>query len=74
MVISIKYTALTRHRDCTKRQLLASVATIVKEECQAPRMELDVFDSVDVPPSPGDTDEIVGFEGNINGHINAEVI
>ncbi len=71
MVISIKE---TRHHDCAKSQLLASVATIVKEECQAPRMELDVFDSVDVPSRSDDNDKIVVFERDINGHINAEAI
>ncbi len=70
MVISIKDTVLTRHRDCTKRQLLSSVATIVKEERQAP----SVFDSVDVPSTSDDNDEVVVFEGDISGHINAEVI
>ncbi len=74
MVISIEDTVLTRHRDCTKRQLLASVATIVKEERQAPRMELDVFDSVDVPSTLDDNDKMVAFDGDINGHINAEAI
>ena len=74
MDISITYTALRRHRDCMKWQLLASVATIVKEERQAPRMELDVFDSVDVPSTLDDNDEVVAFEGDINGHINAEAI
>ena len=57
-----------------KRQLLASVATIVKEERQALRMELDVFDSVDVPSTSDGNDKIVGFEGDINGHINVEAI
>ena len=37
-------------------------------------MELEVFDSVNVPSTSDDNDEIVGFEGNINGHINAEAI
>ena len=62
MVISIKNAVLTRRRDCTKRQLLASVATIVKEERQAPRMELDVFDSVDVPSTLDNNDKVVAFE------------
>ena len=50
------------------------MATIVKEDCQAPTMELDVFDSVDVPSTSDDNDEMIAFEGNINGHINAEAI
>ncbi len=74
MAISIKDTALRRHRDFTKRQLLASVAAIVKEERQVLRTELDVFDSVDVPSTSDDNDERVGFEGNINRLINAEAI
>ena len=57
-----------------KIQLLASVATIVKEERQALRIELDVFDSVDVPSTLDDNDEIVGFEGDISGHMNTEAI
>ena len=74
MDISIKDIAFRRHRDYMKRQLLASVATIVKEEHKALRMELNVFDSVDVPSTSDDNDEIVGFEGGINRYMNAEAI
>ena len=50
------------------------MATIVKEERQVLRMDLDVFNSVDVPSTSDDNDEVVAFEGDINGHINAEAI
>ena len=50
------------------------MATIVKEERQAPRIELDVFNSVNVPSTSDDNEEVVAFEGDINGHINAGAI